>query len=320
MVRIGVIGAGRNGSGHARYYRDCPRSEVVAVADPDAERAEALAAECGAEALAGFAQMLDGVDAVVISSPNHLHRDHAVACAGAGRHVYCEKPMGVSAAQADEIAEAVREAGVRSTVGFSVRFSDVVQTMQRYVAEGSVGELVSLWSRRMSFLAPRWGASWRADHELSGGVLLEINVHELDWLMAIGGPVESVYARVYAERETGPRANDHNWVILNFAAGAVGTHEGSHLSPVPVYERGLVGTRGGLQTADWGNALLFVERGGKPAPAPLDQPFDLRAHFLDCVEGGVPAVADAEWGCKVMHVAEAVLRSARTGEVQQVAT
>jgi len=219
---------------------------------------------------------------------------------------------------AETVKDAVRDAGVRSAVGFSVRFGAALQTMQRYVREGRAGRLLSLWARRMSFLDPaRWPA-WRQDHALSGGVLLEINVHELDWLMALGGEVRSVYARTWAEGQDAPRANDHNWVVLNFEGGAVGTHEGSQVSPVPVYERAAIGTEGGLQTTDWGNGLCYAARGQKTAPVELDAPFDLRGHFLDCIEEGIPCVADVEWGRKVMRVAEAVLASARTGQVQHL--
>lgn len=317
MVKIGVIGAGGNGAGHARYYHECPRSEVVAIADPDGERASALAAQCEAEAVSDYRDFLDGVDAVVISSPNHLHRDHAVECARAGCHIYCEKPMGLDAEQADQMASAVAAAGVRSVVGFSVRFGDTVHTMQQMVQEGRTGDLISIWTRRLFFMDMTEHPGWRADHALSGGVLLEVDSHELDWMMAIAGEVESVYARTYAEGQEGLLANDHVWVTMNFASGAVGTLEGSQISPVPRYQRGLLGTRGAMETEEWGRKLMFAQRGGRKAEeVALQQPFDLRGHLLDCIEQGVPCVSDAEWGRKVMNVADAIFRSAATGEVQ----
>ncbi len=315
MVRIGIIGAGNNGAGHARYYHRSPRSEVVAVADPVAERASALAGECGARATQDYREFLADVDAVVISSPNHVHRDHAVECARAGRHVYCEKPMGLSAGQAAEIASAIREAGVRSVIGFSVRFSDTVQTMQRYLREGRLGELISIWSRRLFFMDLSKAAEWRRDPALSGGLLFEINVHEVEWMMALGGELESVYARTYAERPQHPRANDHIWVVMNFANGVVGTHEGSQISPVAQFDCGLLGTVAGMETAEWGKRLRFAKRGAGAVEVKPDPEFDLRGHFLDCVEEGIAGVADAEWGLTVMTAADAILESASTGRV-----
>jgi len=317
MVRVGIIGAGPNGRGHARGLHRSGRSRVVAVADPQMDRAQAVASEVGAAPVADYRAFLGDVDAVVISSPNYLHREHAMACAEAGKHVYCEKPMGLTAMEAAEIAEAVRRAGVKCTVGFSVRFGSVAQTMLRVLHEGRTGELVSVWSRRMTH-APARPGSWRSDHALSGGVLMEINVHELDWMVVVGGDVESVYARTYAAKADCPLANDHLWAVLSFAGGAVGTHEGSWVSPVPDFYRGLFGTRGGLHTTEWGNKLMFTAAGAKSVEVPLAPSLDLREHFLDCIEHDAQPLADAEWGLKIMKVADAILESGRSGRVVDV--
>ena len=178
-----------------------------------------------------------------------------------------------------------------------------------------MGDLISVWSRRLFYVDMSRAPGWRADHALSGGVLFEINVHELEWMMAVGGELRSVYARAYAEGQSSPLANDHIWFTLNFAGGAVGLHEGSQVSPLSEYARGVTGSRAALQTTDWGQRLLFAERGGDPTDVPLDPAFDLRGHFLDCVENDARSVADAEWGLQVMTAADAILGSARTGQV-----
>jgi len=318
MIRIGVIGAGNNGCGHARYYHQSPRAEVVAVAETNPERAQSVASELGIRTVSDFTEFLDDVDAVVISSPNFLHRDQAVACARAGKHVYCEKPMGLSAEQADEIADAIKQAGVCSCVGFSVSFSEPIQTMLRYLREGRVGKLFSVFSRRMTLSVPDPG-HWRADHTLSGGLLFEINVHEIEWMMRVGGTVKSVYGRTWAAPgQKTPRANDHLWVTLNFAEGAVGLHEGSQRAPCGAYVRAITGTEGALTTDRWGKDLFYARAGEREAKIDCDPRFDLRGHFLDCIEHGVQPVADAEWGRKVMAVAEAVIQSAISGEVVEV--
>jgi len=321
VIRIGVIGAGNNGRGHARYYHECPRSEVIAIADPDTERATAVAEEVRAEAVSDHREFLDRVDAVVISSPNFLHRDHAVECAGAGKHIFCEKPMGLNVGQAREIADAVAAAGVRSLVGFSVHFTPPIQTMERYLREGRLGTLRSLWSRRLTYSDPNRGSGWRRDHSLSGGLLYEINIHELEWMMALGGEVESVYARTWASeqsRETSPRANDHIWFMLGLAGGPVASHEGSHVSPTAEYVRGVIGTEGGMITNRWGNEVYYAARGSKEAPVEPAPAFDKRAHFLDCIEHGEEPVADVRWGLKVMTVAEAIIESAASGKVVNI--
>ncbi len=312
MIRIGIIGAGPNAEGHARYYRESPRTHLVAIADPDAARADRLAGELNARSVRDYREFLDHVDAVVVSSPNFLHYEHAVACAEAGKHLFCEKPMGLGVDEARGIAQAVSVNHVASQVGFSVRFGGEVQTMLRMHREGELGDLISLTSRRLCYIDPA-KSGWRSDHRLSGGLLYEINIHELDWMMALGGRVTAVYARTWAQNPVDERSNDHLWVTLSFAGRATGTHEGSWLSANPNFYRSCEGTKSGLCTDEWGVQLFHAPRGGNRVEIAKDPNFDLRGNFLDVIEGKAPAVADARWGLEVMRVAEAVIESARRG-------
>ncbi|GCE12877.1 Gfo/Idh/MocA family protein [Tengunoibacter tsumagoiensis] len=315
MTRIGIIGAGPNAAGHARYFASSERSTVVAIADPDLKRAQELAAEIQSEAVPDYRDFIDRVDAVVISSPNFLHREHAIACAKAGKHIYCEKPMGLSRSDAEEIVAAVESAGVKSTVGFSVRFEPAMQTAQRFIREGKLGQLLSLCGRRTSYFNPADIVGWRANPRLSGGYLMEISFHELDWMLAFAGEVTSVYARTWSANSDDPRSNDHLWITLNFGSGAVGFHEGGWLAATPVFYRSILGTQGGVHTDEWGSILYHAELGQNREVVKMDEGFDLRNHFLDCIEGSAEPVADVAWGLKVMAVAEAVLESAASGQV-----
>jgi predicted dehydrogenase len=315
MIRIGVIGAGGNGAGHARYYAESSRAEFVAIADPDSERAGAIAEETNARSVSDASEFLDDVDAVIVSSPNHLHVEHVQMCTEAGKHVWCEKPMGLNRAQADAIADAVKAAGVKSMVGFAVRFTPTVQTMMRLIDEGKIGTLVSLWSRRLGRYNPaRKRTGWRGDPRCSGGILFEINCHELDWMMWLGGKVHSVYALKYAQDESYDRANDHVWITLGFEEGAVATHEGSWIAPQANYYRGIQGTGATLDTEEWGNNLRYTPVGEDRVDLEPGSAFDLRGHFLDCIENGAEPVADVEWGRKVMTVADAAIDSAISGQ------
>ncbi len=226
--------------------------------------------------------------------------------------------MGLSAADARAIADAVRASGVRSQVGFSVRFDPAVMEMLRAVRAGELGELVSTASRRLTWMEPAT-AGWRADHGKSGGLLLEINIHEIEWMMA-AGQVTSVYARVRSAQQPGPRANDHIWVTLTYANGAVGTHEGSWLSPTAMYYRSLQGSHSGMTTNEWGNELYRATKAQNRTPVALGKGYDLRANFLDAIAGTAASVADIEWGVQVMVVCDAILASAQSGQAVSVGT
>jgi predicted dehydrogenase len=315
MTRIGIIGAGPNADGHARYFAQSDRAQLVAIADVAPDRARELATELKARAVADYTEFLDDVDAIVVSSPNFLHHEQAIVCAAAGKHVYCEKPMGLNLNQAREIAGAVNKAGVKSVVGFATRFGSDVQTMQRLVRDGELGDLISVCSRRLGFIDPSSSSKWRLDHNLSGGLLYEINIHEIDWMMCLGGEVQSVYARTWSANNDSERSNDHIFVTLAFDGGASGMHEGSWLSSNPQYFRSVEGTRAGASTDEWGTRLYFAERGKGRNEVTMDSAFDLRGHFLDCIQHDATPVANVDWALQVMTVAEAILLSAAQNRV-----
>ena len=315
MIRIGIIGAGPNAAGHARYFTASPRSQVVAIADPDQRRAVQLAEEVQTEHIADYRDFIDRVDAVVISSPNFLHKEHAIACAQAGKHIYCEKPLGISLDEAREIVAAVDQAGVKSFVGFSVRFDPAIQTIQRLLAEENAGSMLSLCSRRLAYFPPETANGWRGNPRLSGGLLLEVSIHEVEWMLALAGSeVNSVYARSVSPRSSDSRGNDHLWITLNFANGAVGLHEGSWISPTPTYFRSVQSTELGWQTDEWGTMVYQARIGQNREEMPLAQAFDRHGHFLDCIEDGVQSTSDVHWGLKVMATCEAILESAASGK------
>lgn len=315
MIRIGVIGAGPNGAGHVEYYSKSPRTKVTAIGDPVIERATSLANQCGATAVADYHHLLEIVDAVVISSPNFLHKEQAISAAQAGKHVFCEKPMGLDLTEACEIAAAVKTAKVASAIGFSVRFDAIFHTMLGIANRGELGRIVSVCSRRIFYMDPSKTPEWRRDHRKSGGLLLEINIHEIDWMMAVGGEVETVYARTWAARPESPRSNDQLFITLGFAGGATGMHEGSWLSPIPNFYRSIQGTSAGLNTDEWGGKLFHAVAGKNRTDLPAGEKFDLRGNFLDSIEHGTPGVADVDCGLKVMAVVEAIFESAQTGKI-----
>ncbi|MEM6394575.1 MAG: Gfo/Idh/MocA family oxidoreductase [Planctomycetota bacterium] len=313
--RLGLIGAGKNARNHALYYADRPDVDLVAIADPDPAARARLADQVNARGVADYTQLLDDVDAVVISSPNFLHAEHAIACARAGKHVYIEKPIGLNLDQTEAVTHAVRQAGIASAVGFSVRLTREVQTLLRLTTEGQIGQLASIWSRRLVYLPDDMFRGWRADPDRSGGLLMEVNIHELDWMRLIGGPVESVYARTAGGTTERPRANDHVWATLNFKNSAVGTHEGGWRCANTNFYKGVCGTVGGAATNEWGQGLVYTPLGGAAEPVELDEPMDLRGRWLNAIAGGPPVPCDADWGMEIMRIAEAVLRSAETGQV-----
>lgn len=314
MIRIGLIGAGPNGSGNAKQFAAIAgRCRITAVADPVASAAAALADRYGALAVAHPAEFLENVDAVVISSPNTLHADQAVEMATAGKHLFIEKPMALSVHDADRVVAAVDEAGVSSMVGFSVRFDGLAQTMKARVDAGDVGELIGLTSRRLCTLDLPTGG-WRSRYATSGGVMSELISHEIDFIVGIAGMPQTVSCRRLSRLHDDPRANDHVWLTLGFGDEATGTIEGSQIAPIADYYKAIVGTKGALHTRAWQSELYFGRRQEEADLVPLVPRFDKYAHFLDVIEGKAQSAADVHWARNIVLISEKALESAVTGQ------
>ncbi len=243
----------------------------------------------------------------MISSPNHLHTDQAIACAQAGKHVWIEKPMALSTADADRICDAVDAAGVHSFVGFSVRFDPIAHTMIRLHRDGAVGPLRSIWSRRLCDLFGGTKPSgWRGQYATSGGVMAELLAHEIDWMVAAAGLPDSVSCRVLAEGDKHPRANDHVWLSFGFGT-ATGTIEGAQNAPIADFYKGIVGDGGSLHTRNWGSELHIKDAAGDRQVTDLYERFDKHGHFLDVIEGKAESVADCHHGRTIVALSELAL-------------
>ena len=316
MIRIGIVGAGGNGSGHARRFAGDDRTEVTAVADPNVELGRRLAEEVDARHVSDLTGFLDDVDAVVISSPNFMHPDHAVALAQAGKHLLVEKPMALSVDDADRMVQAVEEAGVATMVGFSVRFDSAVRAIVDLYRAGQLGEIVSIWSRRCKYSKPPEGAPthWRHQFEKSGGFISELMAHEIDWVCDAAGLPTQVYCRKASRSKNHPRANDHVWLTMALGEEATGTLEGSVMAPIADYYRGIVGTKASAFTTEWGQKVK-LHHAGEQGEVDVELPGNADKHsmWLDAIEGKAESPCDVAWGRDIVRVTDAALRSAVEG-------
>jgi predicted dehydrogenase len=206
QIRVGIIGAGLIGNLHSmmiRYVADRTEQSVrvVSIADVSHLAAEHLAARWqGARALESAEEIIadQSIDAVWICTPTALHRQVCIAAARAGKHIFCEKPLAMTAAEASEMAAAIKAAGVISQVGLVLRFSPVYKVIKQMFREPDVGKLLSITMRDDQDFPIRGAhaSAWRNDPSLTaGGTLIEHSVHDFDLLTWMFGPVTSLYCR-----------------------------------------------------------------------------------------------------------------------------
>lgn len=199
-LRVGVAGCGI-GREHIRAYQTLPDwFQVAAVCDSNGEKAQAVAAEFGVErvitsydALCG----LDDLDVIDICTPSYLHHPQSLQGLAAGKHVICEKPVGASLRQVDELAAAARQAGRHLMPIYQYRFGHGAQKLKRLVDAGIAGPAYlttaeTAWRRRLPYYDGTWRGKWESE---LGGALVTLAIHAHDLITYILGPVRSVFAR-----------------------------------------------------------------------------------------------------------------------------
>src|SRR5580698_5720054 len=168
-LRIGVIGVGVMGSNHARVLTDMPGVALVGVVDPDPKQREKVASALGCAAFAEFEALIgQGVDAVTIAAPTHLHREIALECARRGIHMLVEKPVAQTIEDGHAIVAAARRAGVTLMAGHVERFNPAVQSLKRAIIDQNI---LSIAITRVGPFPPRMS---------NVGVVIDLAVHDID--------------------------------------------------------------------------------------------------------------------------------------------
>ncbi len=253
-VRVGLVGAsGWMGKTHALMYASqsivfgsAPARPVLSmVADASEDLARASAERYGVPRWTGDWRALvtdPDVDLVDIVTPNNMHHEMALAAIGAGKHVYCEKPLAMNARQTREMAAAAREAGVISFVGFNYQHNPAHAVAREIIDAGELGELVNVRiSKHTDSMAdPNTPFNWRCDRSIAGtGTVGDSCSHVFAFLDFFGLTVAQVFGTlrtVIAERPSvdGKRraveTDDEALVLCRFDNGATGSIDASRIA------------------------------------------------------------------------------------------
>jgi UDP-N-acetylglucosamine 3-dehydrogenase len=323
---IGVIGCGGMGRSLAHSAQALEHVEVLRVSDLDEERASQLANEINTEYTLDYYDLLadERIGAVLIASPPFMHRQMTVNAAEAGKHIFSEKPMAPTLADCDAMIEAARKNGVKLTIGLVCRYHGTHSKVREIARSGELGAPICMVMHR---IGGPWGfgggqTHWRLQREKSGGSLMEINAHEIDFMRWTCGEVKSVYAAggTYIQ----PEADYPDLVLasLTFESGAVGLLHSSHASAIGGYG-GRVDCEGGsiYFPQIWGgDATIRVkpfdgEENRIPiAEIQVEEPVrhEIRA-FVDAILNDTPPPITGADGRAAVEIALAAYRSVETG-------
>lgn len=181
-LRIGLIGCGHMGRVvHLNILRRLPHLEVVALAEPDAQRREAASRQVPrATVFSDYRELLERpeIDATVICLPNAIHAEAAINALQSGKHVYLEKPLATNLDDGRKLLDAWRHSGQVAMIGFSYRFNPLHQEVRRHLQAEKLGELVGV--RSVFTTAPHRVPEWKRTRQSGGGALLDLASHHVD--------------------------------------------------------------------------------------------------------------------------------------------
>jgi len=343
-LRVAVTGAG----GEARWYMDayvrCPESELVLVQDIDPKKAEEQGTRLGVPWTTDFSRLLlDGIDVVDVSTPNHLHAEQTIAALEAGKHVICQKPMAPTIGDCDRMIAAAERTGKQLGIYMGSLSSPLYHEIKDMIRAGVFGIIsaVSARSAHRGGYEAKDRSAWRGSlDKTGGGAFIQLSIHPVNlfqWLL--DDDIVKVVARStnrLCRHSIG--GDDLTHAAVEFGSGVYGSFEagyaaeGGHLA--------LYGTKGSfLQVAGmtllwselpWeGEVISYTPKGGKqmtvldPAElgrrqAPLHPKYDQHAAFIHAVASGEPVPVPGAVGRRDVAVVKAVYRAAEEDRAVRV--
>ena len=323
-----LIGCGGMGRSEARVLREVPRARLVAVCDVSEAAAREFGAEMGVAAVETDHKRLlerEDVGAVMVATPNGLHTQIVLDACAAGKHVFCEKPFAFTVAECDAMMAAAEGAGVRLMVGHVLRLLPLFQRVIDVFDSGVLGRPVAAQITRIGWLGDP-AARYRLRKELTGGLLYDITVHEIDLLHRLCGPTRSVYALMDNFVQKQVDYEDNAQLLLRFRSGASAHLLASLASRMSASFGTLVGELGALRYDHSRGEITYKVSGEGQEPVQLSVKRsdgengylrELRS-FVEWVLDGTSPLLTAAEGRAAIQVAEAAYRSVATGEAVQI--
>ncbi|BCX02309.1 MAG: dehydrogenase [Candidatus Roseilinea sp.] len=331
ITGFALIGAGLFGERHAQAYSRHHAVDFVSVCDLNADRAQAIAAKYGARRwTTDYREVLanPNVRAVSVATPDHLHREVAVACAKAGKHLLVEKPLATTVEDAEAIVEAARRAGVMLMVDFHNRVNPPMAQAREAIRRGDIGRPAYVYARLSNTTAiPTEMLKWAGQ----SSALWFLASHMIDvvrWML------EDEIVRVYAVgrdgilKRMGVDTTDFHVATVEFSRGAVAVFEHAWILPrthatVKDLKLEILGDGGAIYIDASHNRTIEVYSAERATfPDVLAPPtgehltgfvLDSIAYFVDAVTRGTPVLATGEDGVAVTRAICAIIASAKTG-------
>jgi UDP-N-acetylglucosamine 3-dehydrogenase len=319
-MRVAVVGCGTMGKSHIENLAAMPGVGLVAICDNNEIEVNKTAEQWQIRAYVSLDEMInmENPDVVSICLPTYLHKEYVLRVAAYGKHIICEKPIAPSIEDAVEMINTCKEKGVRLFVGHVVRFFPNYADIKAKVDAGVIGKVGVIHTKRIGS-NPARARAWYKDR--SGGVIIDLMIHDIDFLCSVMGEVTSVYAL-----QTQSEQNDYALVTLRFAGGAIANLEAHWGYPGPFTTAvEFAGTEGVIRfNSEDALSLKIVKAASaednQPAAVAIPQSpafhnpyyYELK-HFLACIENDTESIVTATDALRALRIALAAAQSAQTG-------
>ena len=340
MIRAAIVGLGWWGKTLVEAVQGTSDAIqfVAATSRTRTPDYEAFAAAQGLRFADDYAALLadPAVDAVVLATPHSQHAAQVIAAAGAGKHVFCEKPFALHRAEAAAAVAATRQAGVTLGLGYNRRFHPEMTALRERIRSGALGTVLHV-EATMTFpnaLALKADA-WRAQRdETPAGGLTPMGVHAIDGMIDLCGPIATVYCQSF-RRVVAVDADDTTSMLFRMQAGMSG-YLGTMTATGPGFSFQVFGSAGWVRlegmthvagaSSEERRTRLFGTCKFQPAKGPaetwaaasLDVTRASLEAFAAAAQGGAPYPIPLDEMVHGVAVTEAVVRSAASGQVEQV--
>lgn len=324
MLKIALIGLGTMGQIHADILSKLPGVQFVAVAGQNREKTMKIAGKYGVKPHFSLDELLENTEFEVldICLPTYLHKEYTVRAAMAGKHVICEKPLALHVNEGIEMIAACADNNVRLFIGHGLRFCPEYANAREKVKAGALGKIGIVRVTRNSAFPSGWN-DWYANPSASGGLTLDLLIHDFDWIRWTFGEVE----RVMAQRVLSMAGSDKLEYVLaamRMADGTIVHVEGSwaHTSFASKFE--IAGDKGMIvenmsdasplqvfvRTREGGQAGVIVPE-GLLHKNPVQQEME---HFVNCLLHGNQPLVTAVDALEALKIARATLESIEIGQ------
>ena len=323
MQNVLLIGAGTMGMVHASAYYAMEDVKVVGIVDIRKEQAEQIRGEHDTkifQTLEEAVENIERIDVIDICAPTFLHKEYVIKAADLSINVICEKPLAYSLQDAKEMIDYCKEKDVKLFVGHVVRFFPQYSKAKELVKKEAIGEIGIVRTRRGGSFPLGW-SDWYADQSKSGGVILDLIIHDFDFLRWTFGEVDRVFAKGLSEK--GLEHLDYAIVTLVFESGVIAHVEGTWAHQTFSSQFEFAGKTGIIEYDSLKEepVLLSIrqsseEQNGVEVPqSPMKKsPYHIELeHFLSCLKSNKTPIVTAEDAYKAMEISVAALESLKTG-------